>query len=226
MVALGAAALALLLVATAAPSVAAASTAEDTGGAAGAERLTVSNATVDANETATIEVTLEEAPDGLAGFEVTLELDAPSVANVTGASYPSAYGMTTDPRIGRDGDAVTLEAIDLDDEVEPGATDVTLATVAVTGATSGTTDVEVSDLQIDADDGSRIQPTRMAGFLDVRPLTSGGASGSAIGASSGDSAGESAGVPGIAPGDGVIAIAGALAMLVVVAVATVAARRR
>ena len=121
------------------------------------EQVTAQNATVGADERTNLSVVLTEAPDGLAGFELTVELDTPSVANVTGVAYPDRFGLTTEPRIAADRQSVTVEAADLNDSVGPGGTDVTLATVALTGTDGGgSTGVSIVDAQVDADGGDRI----------------------------------------------------------------------
>jgi len=129
--------------------------------------LAVADATVDPDEDARARVSLAEAPAGLAGYEVTLELRSAGVANVTGASYPDAYQPTTDPDIGPEGRTITLEAADLAGQVEPGATNVTLATVNVSGVESGATRLVVTDLQVDADNGSRVAPSLDSGAVTV-----------------------------------------------------------
>ena len=135
--------------------------------AANDSTLAVADATVEPNEKTRARVTLDEVPAGLAGYEVTLELRSTGVANVTGASYPDAYQPTTDPDIGPDGRTITLEAADLSGQVEPGATNVTLATVNVSGVEPGATEFVVSDLQVDADDGSRVAPSFDPGAVRV-----------------------------------------------------------
>jgi len=129
--------------------------------------LTVTDATVEQDRTTQVRVRLDEVPDGLSGYEVTLRLQSAGVGTVTGASYPDGYQPTTEPEIGDDGRTITLEAADVSGEVGPGATNVTLATVNVSGAGSGTTELAVTDLQVDADDGSRVEPSTDAGSLAV-----------------------------------------------------------
>lgn len=130
-------------------------------------RLDVANATVEGRDAEAVRVGLTEVPDGLAGYRVRLELHAPGVANVTGASYPDAFAHTTEPAIDPGGQSVTVEAVDLEDEIQPGATDVTLATVTVAGVAGGETELRVAEVQVDADDGRRVAPSRSAGTVAV-----------------------------------------------------------
>ncbi|WP_049899874.1 hypothetical protein [Natrinema sp. J7-1] len=178
--------------------------------------LVVADATVEPGGTATHRLALTDAPNGLAGFEVTLELSTDG-ATISNASYPDTYGKTSEPIVSDDGQSGTVEAADLTDAVTPGATDVTLATVAVTGPDTGSTTLEITDLQLDADGGSRIEPALEAGTLTVDDGTAGsqsataGGDGTDAGDSDADSSSDS--VPGFTGGTTLVAIAAAVALL-------------
>jgi PGF-CTERM protein len=141
-------------------------------------QLIITNATVDENETSTLRLALTHAPAGLSGYEVTLELSDSGVTEIRDASYPDAFQLTTDANIAGDGQRVTLEAAVTD--TPPGATNVTLATVNVTGTDAGTTAVHVIDAQIDDDNGSRVTPTQGTGWVDVEPLSNDGTGGDGL----------------------------------------------
>lgn len=151
-----------------------------------ATELSVAGGTVDRAETTRLRVALEGISGGLAGYEIDLQFETAGVANVTGASYPDAFAHTTEPAIADDGQSVTLEAVDLDDEVRPASTDVGLATLTVTGVDDGETAVHARDVQLDADDGARIDPTVEPGTVVVEPV------GAPAGASAQDDAGSAA----------------------------------
>jgi len=129
--------------------------------------ITVRDASTTTNGTTTVRVALTDAPTGLSGYELTLTLDSPSVATVTGATYPAGYQPTTDPDIGTSSQTVTLEAADVSDTVSAGATNVTLAKVNVSGTDTGSTVVRVTDVQLDDDDGDKMAPARDTGRLAV-----------------------------------------------------------
>ncbi|WP_246998608.1 hypothetical protein [Halosolutus gelatinilyticus] len=159
-------ALAAALGAIASGTVVAGATASAVPGEAVDTAIVVDDATVEAGDDATLRVVLTDAPDGLAGFELTIALAA-DVATVDGARYPGAFGMTTEPAVSDDGRSVTVEAVDLDDEITAGATGVTLAAIDVTGTDAGETDLTIEAVQADADGGDRIAPTLRAGKLTV-----------------------------------------------------------
>jgi MYXO-CTERM domain-containing protein len=129
--------------------------------------VVVTDGTTAPDGTTTVGVVLTNAPDGLAGYYLDLTVENPSVARIDAAGYPDQYGLTSDPVIGDDGATVTLEAADVEGAVEPGATDVTLATVTVAGAASGDVDLTVTPRQFDADDGSAFTPATAAGTITV-----------------------------------------------------------
>lgn len=167
---------------------------------------------------ATLHVALQDAPDGLAGYEVTLELDGGTVA---GADYPDDYQPTTEPAIGADGASVTLEAADLQDSVTPGDANVTLATVDVEAVGGESPTVELTDAQIDADGGAKIDPgavrVTLTGTDGDASLRTGGDSEQAQQDGDGENATATTGEDG--PGFGLLpALAALVAMLVVLAV--------
>ncbi|AHF98652.1 hypothetical protein HALLA_07100 [Halostagnicola larsenii XH-48] len=166
--------------------------------------LVVSNETVDPQSTATHRIALTDAPDGLAGFEVTLALETEGVATIGNASYPDRFGLTTDPVVSSDEQTVTVEAIDLEDAVTSGETDVTLAEIDVTGVDHGETNLRVSDAQLDADGGDAIDPARAAGTLTVGD---GGEESASQNESAEDDGSDGDSVPGFAIGPALAAIA-------------------
>ncbi|APW99982.1 hypothetical protein CHINAEXTREME_01860 [Halobiforma lacisalsi AJ5] len=177
-------------------------------------------------------VALTDAPNGLAGFTLELELESAGVATVSDASYPEQFGITTDPVVSADERSVTLEAVDLDDAVTDGAANVTLARVAVTGVAPGETELRVSNAQVDADGGSAVDPTLGAGTVTVgEPATDSDATdpgsegtpanSSGAGSESGDT--DSEPVPGFT---GLLALAVALGVVVAVVALVPGTRRR
>ena len=129
--------------------------------------VVVTDGTTAPDGTTTVGIVLTNAPDGLAGYYLDLTVENPSVARIDAVGYPDRYGLTSDPAIGGDGATVTLEAADIEGAIEPGATDVTLATVTVTGATPGEVALTVTPRQFDADDGSAFTPATVAGTITV-----------------------------------------------------------
>jgi len=131
--------------------------------------VTVEADTVAAGETTTAHVVLTSAPNGLAGYQVELALEDPGVAQFANASYPDRYALTTEPVVTADGGTITLEAADLDGEIESGASNVTLATVEITGGETGETRLTVASGQFDSDNGGAIEPATEPTTVTVSP---------------------------------------------------------
>jgi len=167
-------------------------------GVAQADRPTVRvvGGSVAGGGTTTVAIELTAAPEGLAGYYLRLSVRPGGVARIEGASYPDRFAMTTDPAVGSDGRTVALEAADLDGSVEPGATDVTLATVRVSGVSPGEAQVTVEPVQFDADDGGAFDPTARSDVLTVTPSDRDDAS------AGNDGTGRTAASPTAASGEG------------------------
>lgn len=140
--------LAVLVVASA--SVAAAGTAAN-------PTLSASSATTTVDEETTVNVTVSEVPDGLSGFNVTLQVADPDVGSVVDASINDEMGLE-EVAIVDDGAGVRLKAVDIDDVVQSGDGPVTLATVTLRGDATGSSALTIDVDQVDDDDGNRIGP--------------------------------------------------------------------
>ncbi|PGF15291.1 hypothetical protein CP556_03530 [Natrinema sp. CBA1119] len=139
--------------------------------------LHVDSVAVGQGETGAVDLTLSSVPDGLAGGRVTVSLEHTDVAEIAGATYHDALELTAGPTISDDGSAVAFKFADLDEEIEPGAMDVTLASVELEGVGTGTTDITV-DVQALDDDGVAIEPQRRPGVVVTGPPPIGGPGGS------------------------------------------------
>jgi len=132
--------------------------------AADSPTVVVDDASVSEGETTTVEVRLTEAPEGLAGFDLTLSVGDTGTATITEASIREEFGLK-DVTSG-DGE-VTLVASDTDDIAEPGATDVLLGTLTIRGEAAGETDISVTIDQLDADGGAIIDADTEPGTITV-----------------------------------------------------------
>lgn len=139
---------------------------------------------------ATITLTLDSAPDGLAGYRMNISLSNPAAARITGISYPSwaVISNTT----GVPGSAVRISGIDLGKSIEQGATSVPLATITLQGLGAGTCRIITSDSRFDADGGAITLADPTEATVTVSASTSGGtSSGGSTGGASGGGGGSS-----------------------------------
>ncbi|WP_435065511.1 right-handed parallel beta-helix repeat-containing protein [Halobaculum sp. EA56] len=117
----------------------------------------------------TVPVVLSNASAGLSGYNITVTVANGSVATIVNASVDGDFALN-DTAVAADGTEATLTAADLDERVQSGATDVTLATVTLRGTAPGTTTVSVTVNQIDDDEGTSVPTTVETGAVTVREL--------------------------------------------------------
>lgn len=131
----------------------------------------VDDASTQVDETTEVQVVLAAAPDGLAGFNLTVSVADSAVASVEGATVPDRFAPT-ETQVGDAERSVRVEAADIEERVQSGAEDVVLATVTIRGESDGISDLEVDVLRMDDDSGDPVEPATTAGRLTVtRPAT-------------------------------------------------------
>ncbi len=117
------------------------------------------------------DLSLSNAPDGLAGFDVTISIADTGVAAVTDVGFDDVFpDSTTEASISADGSTVSLEAADIEENVGTGASDVPLATVSLEPQSAGTTGIDLEIGALDADDGSVIDAGTSTGDLTIAPV--------------------------------------------------------
>ncbi|MYL15988.1 hypothetical protein GLW36_04900 [Halorubrum terrestre] len=192
-----------------------------------APAVSVSDAELSPSGTATVDVVLTSAPNGLAGYNIDLTVADPEVAHIESASYPDRFDLTTDPAIGDAGRTVTLEAADVGSTIDAGATDVTLATVEIAGDAPGEAELAVDLRQLDGNDGDRLTPAAQAGTLTVTGDSSPSDEAGADSQSASSAPGPVSELGGSAEGlpTGILALLAALAAVGVLSAIAIARRR-
>jgi secreted PhoX family phosphatase len=137
----------------------------------------VESAAVRNGESAELELTAHTLPAGFSGARVTVEVTQPDVAEIAGASYADALGVSAEPEVAGDGSAITVRAADIENAVEPGDMNVTLATLEVEGTGAGTTDLRVTVEDMDDEAGADIEAQERSGIVITGPPAIGGAPG-------------------------------------------------
>jgi endonuclease YncB( thermonuclease family) len=124
-----------------------------------------------AGSTVPADLSLSNAPEGLAGFDVTITVADTGVVTASDVSFDDAFpDSTTEASISDDGSTISLQAADIEDNVGSGASDVPLATVSLVPQSAGTTGVGLGIDALDADDGSVIDAATSTGDLTVAPV--------------------------------------------------------
>nr|WP_202798128.1 DUF3344 domain-containing protein [Methanocella conradii] len=110
------------------------------------------NAPVDG--TRAIDIVALSLPLGLSGYALNVSLDNASVGEVVNVSYPAWAALNSTTTL--PGDNVRISGVDLNKLVEPGASNVTLATITLRGDAPGMTGVMIDGVHMDDDAGSAI----------------------------------------------------------------------
>lgn len=132
------------------------------GGAAGgtAQTATLSGTpaslTLEPGETATVELVLSDAPDGVAGFDLTVSVGDTDLLRITEIQVADQFGIGEAETTG---EGWSVRGADTNDAVESGARAVTLAVITVEAVAAGESEIELQLGQLDDDDGSAITPT-------------------------------------------------------------------
>ncbi|WP_349254461.1 alkaline phosphatase PhoX [Halorientalis sp.] len=140
----------------------------------------VESAAVSQGSTAEVDVTASSLPAGLSGARVVISTSDDGVAKITGGSYNDALGLTADPVVSDESQTVELRFADTENNVQSGAQNVTIGTLEVEAIGSGTTDLQVSVENMDAENGSEIDAQERMGMVVTGPPALGsGSAGSA-----------------------------------------------
>ncbi len=126
--------------------------------------LFVMDGEVSIGNSISVPIVLSQAPAGLAGYDVRLNLEDPSIARLARIDFPD-FGLVSE--VEASGERVRIVAADLFQVVEIGDADSTLATVTVEGAQKGATLIQLSIIQMDDDSGDPMTPQVYSGTVTV-----------------------------------------------------------
>lgn len=124
--------------------------------AAGAVTLSGDAVKVVSGSTTTMAISLDEAPTGLSGYNLTISVADPAVAGIVGVSYPewaAIHGNSSVP-----GPQVWIKAIDLNNQVKISTDEVLLCSVILQGKADGESPISVTVTKMDDDAGNVIVP--------------------------------------------------------------------
>jgi len=108
-------------------------------------------------------VILDTAPAGLSGYNLTVRLTNPAVAEIVGIQFPAWVTLPTNSTI--PADSVWCKSADLTGA--SGKTNITLVTVTLRGDNAGTTNITVLPDRIEDREGGRYTPSITDAILSV-----------------------------------------------------------
>ncbi|OPZ45103.1 MAG: PKD domain protein [Euryarchaeota archaeon ADurb.BinA087] len=129
--------------------------------------LSIDNGQVNAiGSSAAVNITLDSAPNGLAGYSINITLGTSSVATISDTSFP---GWATNTEVIPDppSSSCRVKALDGEEKIQDGSTEVTLATLTLQGLSEGVTPVTLTVNLMSDDDDNDIFPTVISGSFTV-----------------------------------------------------------
>lgn len=115
------------------------------------------------------EIVLDNAPEGLAGYNFLVDLTDQDLATIVAVSHPgwaTLYSNTTVPA-----GSVEISGVDLACNIQNRSANVVLATIQVRGLMPGSTEVKVAWAAVDTDGGKRLTPEVKPGQLTIRDVS-------------------------------------------------------
>ncbi|AKB34216.1 cell surface protein [Methanosarcina siciliae HI350] len=127
------------------------------------------SSSVSENESTEINLVASLFPAGFSGYNLTVALDNPAVAEIVDIEYPSWALITENSTL--PGTSIYLKAVDGNNTVKEGAADVVLATLTISGKESGSANLSIGVDRLDDDSGETIEPEFLAGKIEVTLLS-------------------------------------------------------
>lgn len=122
-------------------------------------------AVMGAGESVSVPVIVDSVPAGLAGYNLSVSLSDPDVAEIGTVVFPD-WAVLNGTSVLPSGSA-WMKAVDLYESVDPGAVNVTIATVPLTAKKAGKTAVNLSVRLMSGDNGDTLSLAVLNGSLSV-----------------------------------------------------------
>ncbi|AKB27733.1 Chitin binding protein [Methanosarcina siciliae T4/M] len=127
------------------------------------------SSSVSENESTEINLVASNFPEGLSGYNLTIAIDDPAVAEIVDIEYPSWALITENSTL--PGTSIYMKTVDLEDAVQEGAADVVLATLTVSGKEKGSANLSIGVKRLEEDSGETIEPEFLTGKIKVTLLS-------------------------------------------------------
>jgi YVTN family beta-propeller protein len=112
-----------------------------------------------------VQIMMDEVPEGLSGFNITISVSDPEIAEITAVSFPIWGQLPKNSTL--PSSSVWIKTVDFENEVHSGDTNVLLGTITLTGKKAGTSDLSIVKTMISDDNGSLINPVMNTGKINV-----------------------------------------------------------
>jgi len=115
--------------------------------------------------TTVVNITLDTAPNGLSGYNMTLSLSNTSIAEIISAEFPTWASINSNSTL--PADTFWMKAADLMNQVQPGDTNINLGKLTIRGDVQGECNITAIVTKMDDDNGDPINPFVDPGQLKV-----------------------------------------------------------
>lgn len=119
----------------------------------------------DVGEITTVNLTISEVPDGLAGYNITVSLSDTNVAEIISVDFPVWSNLNNTSSL--PADSVRIKAADMNNQINGNTNNILLASVTIRGDARGSSQIILIDNQIDDDIGGLINVATIPGQLNV-----------------------------------------------------------
>jgi len=133
-----------------------------------AENITVGRVSLRVGEIGSVNITIDYLWNGLSGYSITVRLSNPEIAEIVAVEFPSWATLKDSSTL--PADSVWIKAVDLQERVNLGDSNVVLAILKIRGDNQGKTEINVIVNQMDDDKGNPINVTVSSGYVNVLVL--------------------------------------------------------
>jgi PKD repeat protein len=119
-----------------------------------------------AGESTECPIILEKAVFGLSGYEISVSLEDPEIAEITGMKFPAWAGLNSRGRL--PADRLTFKGADSSNKVKSGDRSVILGTAIIRGDRPGSTRLNVAVIRLEDESGSNLGADSRDGTVVVR----------------------------------------------------------
>lgn len=105
----------------------------------------------------TMDIMLDQAPSGIAGYQLEISINPGSNAEIISVNFPASFSMNSASKL--PSSSVNIVAVDLVDQIKSGASNIILATLGIKGLIDGEADVQVQITELTDDSGNPISVT-------------------------------------------------------------------
>ncbi|AKB32822.1 cell surface protein [Methanosarcina siciliae HI350] len=127
------------------------------------------SSSVSENESTEISIVASNFPTGLSGYNLTVAIDDPAVAEIVDIKYPTWALITENSSL--PGTSIYLKTVDGGDVVKEGAAGVVLAILTVSGKEKGSANLSIGVKRLEDDSGDSIESALLTGTIEVTLLS-------------------------------------------------------